>query len=57
MTETVIPNLTFDETPRLMAEGAQWLPGGAAATIGWARRPSCSTAARARCSTTSTATA
>jgi glutamate-1-semialdehyde 2,1-aminomutase len=29
MTETAIPRLTFDETARLMAEGAQWLPGGA----------------------------
>ena len=29
MTETAIPNLTFDETARLMAEGSQWLPGGA----------------------------
>ena len=29
MTETAIPNFTFDETARLMAEGAQWLPGGA----------------------------
>ena len=29
MTETAIPNFTFDETARLMAEGAHWLPGGA----------------------------
>ena len=29
MTETAIPNFTFDETARLMAEGSQWLPGGA----------------------------
>ena len=29
MTEPTLPNYTFDETARLMAEGSQWLPGGA----------------------------
>lgn len=29
MTERTIPSYTFDETKRLMAEGSQWLPGGA----------------------------
>jgi glutamate-1-semialdehyde 2,1-aminomutase len=29
MSERTIPRYTFDETKRLMAEGAQWLPGGA----------------------------
>jgi len=29
MTGTAIPRYTFDETERLMAEGARWLPGGA----------------------------
>ena len=29
MTRTAIPSLTFDETARLVAEGSQWLPGGA----------------------------
>ena len=29
MARSAIPALTFDETARLMAEGSQWLPGGA----------------------------
>jgi glutamate-1-semialdehyde 2,1-aminomutase len=29
MAETAIPNFTFEETSRLMAEGSTWLPGGA----------------------------
>src|SRR6187549_2583165 len=29
MARTAIPALTFDEPARLMAEGSQWLPGGA----------------------------
>jgi glutamate-1-semialdehyde 2,1-aminomutase len=29
MAETAIPAFTFEETARLMAEGSQWLPGGA----------------------------
>ena len=29
MTQPTLPNYTFDETARLMAEGSQWLPGGA----------------------------
>jgi glutamate-1-semialdehyde 2,1-aminomutase len=29
MARTAIPSLTFDETARLVAEGSQWLPGGA----------------------------
>ena len=29
MTDHAIPSYTFDETARLMAEGSQWLPGGA----------------------------
>ena len=58
MTETAIPNFTFDETARLMAEGAHWLPGGASSDyrLGSAALV-LSTTARARCSSTSTATA
>lgn len=29
MAETTIPNHTFAETARLLAEGSRWLPGGA----------------------------
>src|SRR4051812_4002209 len=29
MTKSAIPGHMFDETARLMAEGARWLPGGA----------------------------
>ena len=38
MTETAIPNFTFDETARLMAEGAHWLPGGASSDRRASRR-------------------
>ena len=39
MTETAIPNFTFDETARLMAEGAHWLPGGAIERLPAGRQP------------------
>ena len=29
MPDSILPSYTFDETRRVMAEGAQWLPGGA----------------------------
>ena len=54
---TTLPSYTFDETARLMAEGAQLAAGRRQQRLpARARRRSSSTAARARCCSTSTAT-